>query len=356
MVALLAVAVLAGCHGRTARPAGRPTSRIAELVWLNDSEKLLVRVSEEVQDREVDSAVWELSTRATAARHLKIPGGWAGNLRACGTGFAYELTPRPPEADFLQQTSIGWGDGAIFRTVASLWRGDSLDAYAPSGREFAFWHQHALPDDNRPGWMNRSPADGIYVFDVASKRMRSLVTAGSAATFPMAWSPDGKQLVYERISGTPIRHDLWVADVNSGGTRPLTSCGGVRHWVTWAPDGQSVLFVRENAGWELWRAEVGVQHITRVLSWEELQWPGGWSYITPSPDGTKTLSVGDGMGQALWLIDLKTKRATRLEGRGVSAARWSPDGKQIACVRDRKELWLLTPGKSAKKAWTLPQP
>ena len=161
--------------------------------------------------------------------------------------------------------------------------------------------------------MNRSPADGIYVFDVASKRMRSLVTAGSAATFPMAWSPDGKQLVYERISGTPIRHDLWVADVNSGGTRPLTSCGGVRHWVTGLRRPVGALRARERGAGELWRAQVGVQHITRALSWEELQWPGGWSYITPSPDGTKTLSVGDGMGQALWLIDLKTKRATRLE-------------------------------------------
>ncbi len=67
--------------------------------------------------------------------------------------------------------------------------------------------------------MNRSPADGIYVVNVASRKVRALVPSPHDTAFPIAWSPDGKQLLYHRISGIPACHDLWVVDAQSGAAR-----------------------------------------------------------------------------------------------------------------------------------------
>jgi len=38
-----------------------------------------------------------------------------------------------------------------------------------------------------------------------------------------SWSPDGKQLAYERYAGTTQHHDIWVVDLPSGATTPVVT-------------------------------------------------------------------------------------------------------------------------------------
>ncbi len=64
---VLALATLAGCHGKAPVPAGPRTSDIAEVLWLKGDLKLAVRVSTKVGDTEVDSAVWEVEAKSGKA-------------------------------------------------------------------------------------------------------------------------------------------------------------------------------------------------------------------------------------------------------------------------------------------------
>lgn len=81
---------------------------------------------------------------------------------------------------------------------------------------------------------------GLYVVDVASKRLTPLLVDGAGARSP-AWSPGGGSIAFVR--GGPRASSIWLLDLRTGATRRLTR-GGVDVSPAWSPDGKALVFVR----------------------------------------------------------------------------------------------------------------
>ncbi len=81
---------------------------------------------------------------------------------------------------------------------------------------------------------------GLYIVDVATKRVTPLLVRGAGARAP-AWSPDGRSVAFVRGSGPSS--SIWLLDLRNGGARQLTR-GGIDVAPAWSPDGKAIVFVR----------------------------------------------------------------------------------------------------------------
>ncbi len=158
-------------------------------------------------------------------------------------------------------------------------------------------------------------------------------------TFGPRLSPDGGYVVFAWQGPEQAgQFDLWIQPLGGDAPSRLTDDTGNERLPAWSPDGREIAFVRLDRGadhCELYRmAALGgpAEHLTSCsAAIRSLDW---------SPDGTQLVYDGveaAGMS-ALFALDLTTGTAGRLttpeEGSvGDTAARFSPDGSQLAFVR-----------------------
>ena len=156
---------------------------------------------------------------------------------------------------------------------------NTCPAWAPDGRHIAYYsgEQANAPGGFDPGYPRRW-------------RMILMAPDGSAATAianrdyipnPTSWSPDGTQLIAERVSD----FTLVIVDVASGAEVASLAATPPAWWPTWSPDGETIAFSSQQRG------DLAVYSIRR----------DGTAQRRLSPD-----TVG-----------------------GNTAANWSPDGKRI---------------------------
>ena len=160
----------------------------------------------------------------------------------------------------------------------------------------------------------------------------------------VAWSPDGKQIVYhERLAGDP----LYVADRNGTNSHKILGppAGTHQHFPIWSVNGQWIYLARGRPStheMDLWRVRVdgeGLEQLTRRKL--DVRYP------TPIDERTVLYSARDtdGAGPWLWVLDVETKVSRRasigLEQYASVAA--SADGRRlVATVQDsRAGLWSV---------------
>jgi len=151
------------------------------------------------------------------------------------------------------------------------------------------------------------------------------LTHGGIDTQP-AWSPDGRQLAFQRSS--KHRHAaLYVANADGSGERVLPD--SVSGPIDWTPDGRRLLYVDDgriyvtNEDWSERRLllDPRPQHAA------DARW---------SPDGDEiSFALGDDRGGDVWVMSADggdRRRLTRLaRGSGFpDSPIWSPDGEQLA--------------------------
>jgi TolB protein len=163
------------------------------------------------------------------------------------------------------------------------------------------------------------------------------------------YSPDGRKIVFQREG--EISSEIWVVDADGNHLTQLThpdpgclpdggTCDGSP---SWSPDGKQIAFNRdtgtiegENKGiWVMNADGTGVHQLT------QLDQPGQGFDRAPqfSPDGHKLLFERDNVrdarpvdGVALWVLDLRTGAERRITPFALEAGDtpdWSPDGRQI---------------------------
>ena len=123
---------------------------------------------------------------------------------------------------------------------------------SPAVRDF---DQVAIsPDGNRVAWVQSSETgSAIYVQDLKSpgakpKRISAVSDVHAASEDTIAWSPDSKHLAFLSDVEGEGQSNFYVANVEGGSARKLTSLKGYLADPAWSPDQKTLAFLfTENA-------------------------------------------------------------------------------------------------------------
>src|SRR5215469_15257214 len=143
----------------------------------------------------------------------------------------------------------------------------------------------------------------------------------------------------------PVHSQLFIANGDGTGERPLLPLTGLDYSPSISPDGEWVIFTSERAGSaDIYRVHLdgsGLERLTDDPAYDD--------QAVLSPDGKTLVFVSSReTGRAhIWLLDLASRRAHLLTPNSGSDFRpaWSPDGKWIAFSSDRDSNACHFPGR-----------
>ncbi|MCB9139213.1 MAG: S9 family peptidase [Caldilineaceae bacterium] len=299
---------------------------------------------------------------------LKAPSGWSLSLITAvdrvrshrlspdGTRIAF-IWDRADLSDVYVMDSAGGWPARIStnRELAAYWS-DEVPRWSPDSRRLAFCmdgHVHVADaaggeprkisdfseSASGPVWMPDSRRLIINV--VRHERDQLLVTDRNGAyPQPLAtgpydyWtpapSPDGKFVACERRHLDDLnRIDLMLIDAESGEQRLLCGQAGEKNsGAVWSPDGSTIAFRSERAGWgDLWLVRADGEGLRRLTSLNHEMFQPAWS-----PDGTRIACVVNLEGTlALAIISVSDGdvRYLRQMRGSYSAPQWTPDGAAL---------------------------
>lgn len=151
--------------------------------------------------------------------------------------------------------------------------------WAPSGRELAC---EGLSEDD-------PTRNGVYTVRASDGKGLTRITRNPRGEdFPLAYSPDGSQLLLDRVDPSregSINHALFVAPISGRQPRRITPWGFTDDYASWSPDGRTIVFGTNGS---LYRVSPEGQGLARII----LKMPDGSSAanafdVSFSPDGTR---------------------------------------------------------------------
>jgi formylglycine-generating enzyme required for sulfatase activity len=154
----------------------------------------------------------------------------------------------------------------------------------------------------------------------ASGRGAKLLTQGDDPEADPRFAPDGERILFTRLrGGFP---EVWLMDRD--GSRPRFVTKGSQ--ATWAPDGRSILFIRDN---QAFVRDVAFGDERRIT-------PEDWQRCgTPAfaPDGRRLAVASRHLGEiAIFILSLDGRENSRLvTAEACCTPQWSRDGKTILC-------------------------
>jgi TolB protein len=220
--------------------------------------------------------------------------------------------------------------------------GDRAPAYSPNGRLVAFEGQREAGEPQ---------GTHIYVMRADGSGVRPL-TKGSFYDSDPTFSPDGKQIVFERSAIS--NHLTHLFEVSAAGGEPtqLTSGTGHDSEAVFAPNGHSIIFVsdrRKSSRDDIFAMRPNGSEVRLLLG-------GSRNETAPdvSPNGRHVVfaSNSNGRGPNLFLapIDgsarhpITHSRHNCFESQCFADPAFSPDGRHIAFVgigRDSSDLQVM---------------
>ena len=215
---------------------------------------------------------------------------------------------------------------AIWVATARLARSGHAPAWSPDGRTIAFFS-----------------GAKIYLMNADGSEHRALTTPLGPRKRSLAWSPDGRKLAFLSQSGCgDFCFSLYVVGTDGSGLRDVTSelerrgpGRGPASDPAWSPDGRELAFVRLSAGlgepiYVVSADGSGLRRLTRN--------PANDADPTWSPDGRKLAFVSDRDGNSEVYVmnaDGSGQRSLTRNPAFDADPTWSPDGRKLAFVSNR---------------------
>jgi len=200
----------------------------------------------------------------------------------------------------------------------------------------------------------------IWTMHANGSKQRQLTHLGGFATFP-DFSPDGSKIAFGGTEGSDEHTEVYTVNAKNGrGLQALTSCAGYGEGCfndlpVWSPDGTKIVFIHADdfnddgpVNEQVWvmDADGGNAHPLTSEDTPHDQVPD-WS-----PDGSKIAFHAGGFGDGgIWVMNADGGNKHQLTGcvagdpspcpQGDSwGTAWSPDGTQIAFLRDYGPLGI----------------
>jgi TolB protein len=160
----------------------------------------------------------------------------------------------------------------------------------------------------------------------------------------VSWAPDGRRIAYSALRNNDWR--LFVADVATGTSRPVTTGPAADQWTTWAPDNRHLAYASKPPNGQ---ADIYVIDVDASGDPTRLTVTSGVRNTEPawSPDGREIAFVSkrDDEHQQVWLMNADGShqhRATSLPV-NVETPNWSPDGRHLVFYTDagdgKDQIW-----------------
>ncbi len=253
------------------------------------------------------------------------------HVRADETFWAYLPLIEKPDLSWIAYVSVGVGcpscpteiihpDGTGRTRLTTGFYSTSSPAWSPDGRQLVFNGNKYDP----------VVSFAIYRIDVDGMNLTKLIDLTSQVS-GMSWSHNGEKIAFGYQS------NIYVMNADGTGLSQLTSNSGINSDPEWSPDDQLIAFNSERSGRPgiyVMDADGSNQHLLGSASFHEAD-------PTWSPDGAQIAFVRvvdtsksaiivmdvDGMGE----YELVSSESSFLGGTwGVGGPSWSPDGQKIA--------------------------
>ena len=132
-----------------------------------------------------------------------------------------------------------WADGSHQRRIYDTHQNAKRPTPSPDGCKLVL-------DAPTPG----SDSD-LFVVDAHRGRVLRRLTTTPALEQAVAWSPDGRKILFTRYSlDSPWLADVFVVNADGTGKRRLTHAAGDDVAAAWSPDGRRVVFTSARSGFD----------------------------------------------------------------------------------------------------------
>jgi len=231
--------------------------------------------------------------------------------------------------DFLDVWSMRPDGSDPVNLTADSQASDFAPSWRPDGRKLAFMSNRVTPTNPGP-----DPDYEIFVMNADGSGIRQLTANGIDDEFP-SWSPDGRQLVFQRDFNPIPRqfdYDLFTMRADGSYQRRLTNSPDINDQdADWSPTGRRIAFASDRDGdFEVYTMRPDGSRVRQLTvndgpddgnpAWS----PGGrriaFDSTRDGPEPEIYIMRADGSGQA---------RLTFNDAADFGAA-WSPDGRLIA--------------------------
>ena len=166
------------------------------------------------------------------------------------------------------------------------------------------------------GYMDREHNHEIYSMAFDGGDVRRVTDLPDWDTYP-APSPDGRQLIWRRVTATGGKTEsgrnsevFWM-NLDTGETKNLTNDQAFDGWPAWSPDGRRIAFAsnRANAAFEafdIYVANADGSNPVRVTFGDGVEGTGSWTKPNFSADGRRILCTRTvGASVDIFVIELR---------------------------------------------------